>query len=139
MKKVFISCPTKGRTEENIKKSIEKMHKIAEILFDQELEVITAYDGGLPDGVYNYSIWHIGKTIQKLSDADYYVGILGWYDTGIFADCTVERDVAQRHGIRNILLDPEYVMQDAIELERSNYKVCDNCEQVAVQKVKEES
>lgn len=31
MKKLFISVPMKGRTEENIRKSIEKMHKIAEI------------------------------------------------------------------------------------------------------------
>ena len=43
MKKLFISCPMKGRTEENIRKSMEKMHKIAEIIFDQELEVIPTY------------------------------------------------------------------------------------------------
>lgn len=30
MKKLFISCPMTGREEENIEKSIEKMHKIAE-------------------------------------------------------------------------------------------------------------
>lgn len=40
MKKLFISCPMKGRTEENIRKSMEKMHKIAEAVFEQELEVI---------------------------------------------------------------------------------------------------
>ena len=43
MKKIFISCPMKGRTEENIRKSMEKMHKIAEEIFEQELEVIPSY------------------------------------------------------------------------------------------------
>ena len=37
MKKLFISCPMKGRTNENIEISIEKMHKMAEIIFDQPL------------------------------------------------------------------------------------------------------
>ena len=40
MKKLFISCPMKGRTEENIRKSMEKMHKIAEEIFEQELQEI---------------------------------------------------------------------------------------------------
>ncbi len=43
MKKLFISCPMKGRKEEDIKESIEKMHKIAEIIFNEELEVIKSY------------------------------------------------------------------------------------------------
>ena len=29
MKKVFISCPMKGRTTENIQKTMDKMHKCA--------------------------------------------------------------------------------------------------------------
>ena len=40
MKKLFISVPMKGRTEENIRKSLEKMHKLAEIVFDEKLEVL---------------------------------------------------------------------------------------------------
>ena len=43
MKKLFISCPMKGRTEEDIRKSIHRMHKMAEAAFDQELEVIPSY------------------------------------------------------------------------------------------------
>lgn len=35
MKKLFISCPMKGRTEENIRKTMDKMHKIAEAMFEQ--------------------------------------------------------------------------------------------------------
>ena len=43
MKKLFISCPMKGRTEENIRKSMEKMHKAAEAVFEEEFEVIPSY------------------------------------------------------------------------------------------------
>lgn len=34
LKKLFISCPMHGRTKEAIEKSMDKMHKIAEIYFD---------------------------------------------------------------------------------------------------------
>ena len=43
MKKLFISVPIKGRTEEAIKASMEKMHKIAEATVGEELEVIPSY------------------------------------------------------------------------------------------------
>lgn len=42
-KKLFISCPMKGRTEEDIRHDMNRMHKMAEIVFDQELEVIPSY------------------------------------------------------------------------------------------------
>ena len=43
MKKLFVSVPMKGRTEEEIKASIQKMKKIAEIYEGEELELIESY------------------------------------------------------------------------------------------------
>ena len=43
MKKLFVSVPMKGRTEEEIKASIQKMKKIAEIYEGEELELIDSY------------------------------------------------------------------------------------------------
>lgn len=40
MKKLFISVPMRNRTEYAIKASMEQMHKIAEAVFGEELEVI---------------------------------------------------------------------------------------------------
>ena len=40
MKKLFISVPMRNRTEYDIKASMEQMHKIAEAVFGEELEVI---------------------------------------------------------------------------------------------------
>ena len=63
MKKLFISCPMKGRTNENIKKSMDKMHKIAEIIFDQQLEVIDSFiEGNIPE-TNNQSVYYLGESI----------------------------------------------------------------------------
>ena len=40
MKKLFVSVPMEGRTEEEIKTSIQKMKKIAEAYEREELELI---------------------------------------------------------------------------------------------------
>lgn len=40
MKKLFISCPMRKRSEEDIHKTFELLHKVAEAIFDEELEVI---------------------------------------------------------------------------------------------------
>ena len=75
MKKLFISCPMKDRTEENIRKSMEKMHKIAEIIFDQELEVIPTYINDNPPENNHEAIWYLGKSIELLAQADFYIGV----------------------------------------------------------------
>ena len=43
MKKLFISCPMKNRTKENIQMTFERLHKIAEAVFNESLEVIPTY------------------------------------------------------------------------------------------------
>lgn len=138
MKKLFVSCPMKGRTEENIKKSIEKMHKIAEIVFDQELELIDSYQPCLPDGTYNTSIYCLGKSIQKMADADYFIGIQDWSNE--FKGCMIEREIAQMYHIEYTLVDMQTLMPDAVLIERyrdvgcyigevNPAEDCDNCEE----------
>ena len=48
MKKLFVSVPMKGRTEEEIKASIQKMKKIAEIYEGEELKLIDSYTKSTP-------------------------------------------------------------------------------------------
>lgn len=43
MKKLFVSCPMKGRTDEAIKDSMERMRKIAELVFGEDLEAIDSF------------------------------------------------------------------------------------------------
>ena len=116
MKKLFISCPMKGRTEENIKKSMEKMHRIAEIVFDQELEVIPSYIEDNPPENSNQAIWYLGKSIQLLAEADFFIGI-DWCD--FYKGCEVERTVANRYGIKSTYVELYTMMPDAVEVIRA--------------------
>jgi hypothetical protein len=95
-KKLFISCPMKGRTEENIRNSMERMHKMAELVFDQELDVIPSYIEHTPPKDNNQAVWYLGESIKKLSKADYFIGID--YGSG-FKGCYIERAVAETYGI----------------------------------------
>lgn len=119
MKKLFISCPMNGRTEENIKKSMEKMHKIAEIVFDQELEVIDSYIEENPPDNVNQGIWYLGNSIQRLSEADYFIGI----DYNEFwKGCLTEARIAQMHGIPMTCVQLAELMPDAVEVQNEYWR-----------------
>lgn len=115
MKKLFISVPMKGRTDEAIRNSMEKMHKIAELTFGEELEVLeTHIPPEAPDGV-NPSIWCLGRSIQKLAEADYFIGI-GYTD--YYHGCRSELSIARDYGIPCTYVDPyecEF-LRDVVEI-----------------------
>ena len=121
MKKLFISCPMKGRTEENIKKSMEQMHKIAEIVFDQELEVIPSFIEDAPPENANQAVYFLGKAIQLMSEADFYIGV---EYTEFFNGCEIENHVARRYGIKRTFVDMKDLMPDAAEIERGSNEAC---------------
>lgn len=110
MKKLFISCPMRGRTEENIRKSMKKMHKIAEIIFDQELEVIPTYIEDEPPENNNTRVWYLGKSIQLLAQADYFIGCVEYSD--FFTGCAIESDVARMYNIPRTYVDDFYALDD---------------------------
>ena len=59
MKKLFVSVPMKGRTETEIKASIQKMKKIAETYEGEELELIDSYVEGNPPKDNHQSVWYL--------------------------------------------------------------------------------
>ena len=106
MKKLFISVPMRGRTEENIRASIEKMHKMAEIIF------------GDPPKNSNEAIWYLGKTIQLMSEADYFIGIYSYLCGMVYSGCEIESSVASNYEIPYVLVDDleaHYIMPDLYE------------------------
>lgn len=116
MKKLFISVPMKGRTEENIRTSIEKMHKIAETIFNKELEVIPSYIDDNPPKNPNAAIWCLGRSIQLMSEADYFIGthICGRQ----YGGCRIEFVVADVYNIPMFVIGEEearYIMPDLFE------------------------
>lgn len=116
MKKLFVSVPMKGRTEENIFKSIDKMHKIAEIVFGEELEVIPSYVEDNPPKDCNDGIWYLSKSIEKLAEADYFIGI-NWSDC--FKGCNIEKQIALYYGIKTYEIDYK-IFPDIAEIENKN-------------------
>lgn len=118
MKKLFISCPMKGRTEENIRNSMERMHKIAEASFGEELEVIPSYIEHTPPKDAKQAVWYLGESIKKLSEADYFIGV--GYESA-FPGCCVENNIANEYGIPSVRVDMSIVMPDAWEIANRNF------------------
>lgn len=120
MKKLFISVPMKGRTEENIQKSFKQMKNIAEAIFGEELEVIDTYiteDHG--DDVKNCGVWYLGKSIEFLSKADFFIGVCY---CGQFRGCNAELEIARSYGIRNTVVSMFEIdcFQDVVEMLRGD-------------------
>lgn len=72
------------------------MHKIAESTFGEELEVIQNYIEDSPPKNSRQAVWCLGKSIELLSKADYFIGIdccHGW------KGCDIEKEVARVYGI----------------------------------------
>ena len=123
MKKLFISVPMNGRTEENIRKSMEKMHKIAEAVWEQKLEVIPSYIVIDPPQNVKQALWFLGKSIQTMAEADYFIGI---EYTNLFHGCDIERDAAFNYGIPRFLVPIKDVALDAWERDVATYTVGGN-------------
>lgn len=122
MKKLFISCPMRGRTEENIRNSMERMHKIAEATFGEELEVIPSYILDRAPDTVNNRVWYLGESIKMMAEADYFIGIQ--YES-TFVGCYIEREVAMSYGIPSTFVDICIVMPDAWEIANRNYTACE--------------
>lgn len=91
-KKLYISCPTRGFSLEQIEKNREKMHKIAELVLGEDLEEIDVFSSVNPPPTAAIGIWNLGGNIKKMASADYFVGLRDSWD---YPDCSIEREVAE--------------------------------------------
>lgn len=121
MKKLFVSVPMKGRTEEEIKASIQKMKKIAEIYEGEELELIDSYIEDNPPKDSKEAVWYLGESLKKLAQADVFIGINDAWD---WNGCCIENDVASRYGIKNYHIPAQYVIDDYNALLQKLHPVC---------------
>lgn len=123
MKKLFVSVPMKGRTEEEIKASIQKMKKVAEIYEGEELELIDSYVEDNPPKGNNQAIWFLGESLKKLAQADVFMGICESYD---WNGCCIERETADKYGIKAYTIPVKYVIDDYNALLNRLHPVCDD-------------
>lgn len=126
MKKLFVSAPMKGRTEEEIKASIQKMKKIAEIYEGEELELIDSYIEDDPPKNNNEAVWYLGESLKKLAQADVFIGIAENYD---WSGCCIEREIAERYGIKVYAILAQYVIDNYNALIQKMHPICcDTCQ-----------
>ncbi len=114
MKKLFISCPMKNRSEKDIRESMDALHKLAEEAFNQELEVIDSYIEDNPPKDSKQAVWFLGESLKKLSEADYFVGIDMNSSPINYNGCEIETDVAIKYQIPVYLVNAPIVLPDVI-------------------------
>lgn len=114
-KKLFISCPMNGATKEEIDKRMHILHKLAELHFGKDLEVIDTWiDEEAPQKCKNNRVWYAGESIKRLSEADYYVGInLFDFDTDYekYFGCDIENFVARLIDMPRCLFPKEIIVK----------------------------
>ena len=97
MKKLFISQPMKGKTDEEILAVREKAIKTAEKLIGEPVEVIDSFFRSAP--VDAKPLWFLGKSLELLSTADVAYFAPGWND---FRGCKIEHTCAVEYNIDRI-------------------------------------
>ena len=98
MKKLFISQPMGGKTDEEIKAERAKAIESASELVGESVEVIDTYFQSAPDGAK--PLWFLGKSLELLADADVAYFAPGWDDA---RGCIIEHDCAIAYGIKSIV------------------------------------
>ena len=94
MKKLFISQPMRGKTDEEIKAERAKAVEAASEL----VEVIDSFFQSAPVGAK--PLWFLGKSLELLADADVAYFAPGWNDA---RGCIIEHDCAIAYGIKSIV------------------------------------
>ena len=107
MKKLFVSVPMKGKTQEEIKASIEKLKNIAEVYEGEDLELIDSYIEGSPPKDINEAVWYLGESLKKLAQADVFIGIS---ESSSRNGCYIEYEVAIRYGIKHYCIPTRYTI-----------------------------
>ena len=94
MKKLFISQPMRGKTDEEILNERELAVNAAIEELDDEVEVIDSFFQAAP--VDAKPLWFLGKSLELLADADVVYFAPGWQDA---RGCRIEHMSAIEYGI----------------------------------------
>ena len=97
MKKLFISQPMGGKTDEEILAEREIAVKAAEELLRESVEVIDSFFQSAPVGAK--PLWFLGKSLELLADADIAYFAKDWQKA---RGCKIEHECAVEYGISRI-------------------------------------
>lgn len=102
MKKLFISQPMKGKSDEEIFHERKKAINKAQDSLKAPVEVIDSFFKSAPVGAK--PLWFLGKSLELLADADVVYFANGWYDA---RGCKIEHDAAKAYGIPVLYAEEE--------------------------------
>ena len=97
MKKLFISQPMRGKSDEEILAERKKAIELAQEMIGEPVEVIDSFFQNAP--VDARPLWFLGKSLELLSTADIAYFAKGWEDA---RDCRIENQCAIEYGIEVI-------------------------------------
>ena len=97
MKKLFISQPMKGKSDEEILAEREKAIAKAQAMLGEPVEVIDSFFQSAPADAR--PLWFLGKSLELLSTADVAYFVTGWQDA---RGCRIEYTCAAEYGINRI-------------------------------------
>ena len=109
MKKLFISLPMAGKSEEEIRNKMAEYKENAEYLMGEELELIDSFmEVDAPEDIKDAGVWYLGKSIMMMAEADVVYFGRGWRSA---RGCIVEYEVAYRYKILRIEDSPYWDSQ----------------------------
>jgi hypothetical protein len=100
MKKLFISQPMRGKTNEEILAVRSKAVESAERNLGEKVEVIDSFFQDAP--VDAKPLWYLGKSIELLAEADVAYFAKGWEEA---RGCRIENTCAIEYGIELVIED----------------------------------
>lgn len=100
MKKLYISQPMKGKTNEEILATREKAIASAERELGEKVEVIDSFFKDAPTEAN--PLWYLAQSLALLSTADVAYFAKGWEDA---RGCRIENTCAIEYGIELVIED----------------------------------
>lgn len=97
MKKLFISQPMRGKTDEEILAVRAQAIQRAERVLGEEVEVIDSFFKGtvVPSTVLSRPLWFLGESLKMLAGADVAYFADGWEEA---RGCRIEHECAEEYG-----------------------------------------
>ena len=103
MKKLFISQPMKGKTDEEILAERQRAIEKAEKQLGEKMELIDSFFQEIPE-VKNEGLYCLGKSLELLATADVAFFCRGSEN---YRGCKVEHTCAIEYGVETVIEDYE--------------------------------
>ena len=109
--KLFISCPMAGRAEEDIRKSLEMMLRIAEAYTGETLQIVNPYKlRQCKNAADRIRCW--SDSIKLIAEADYFIGPDKLYRVRGCNICSMEYSAAREYGMRMFTVSFDEIAPD---------------------------